>query len=115
MISYEIYKVIHLSSLALLLTGFAVQFFGVKTKAFKILTGVATLFVLVSGMGLMARLGIGHGQAWPVWIFVKFAIWFIIGVGSAVVVKRAPQLGSISYMIMMILFVLAAVTANFKF
>lgn len=115
MISYEVYKVIHLSSLALLLTGFALQFYGVKTKLFKILTGVATLFVLVSGMGLMARLGIGHGQAWPVWIFVKFTIWFIVGVGSAVVVKRAPQLGSIAYALMMVLFVIAAITANFKF
>ena len=115
MISYEVYKVIHLSSLALLLTGFAVQFFGVKTKVFKILTGVATLFVLVSGMGLMARLGIGHGAAWPVWIFVKFTIWFIIGVGSAIVVKRAPQLGSIAYVLMIALFVVAAITANLKF
>jgi len=115
MISYEIYKVIHLSSLAFLLTGFALQFYGVKSKGFKILTGISTLLVLVSGMGLMARIGIAHGEAWPVWIFIKFAIWGIIGVGCAVIVKRAPQLGSKAYVGMMLLFILAAVSANLKF
>lgn len=115
MFSYEFYKILHLSFIALLLTGFSIQFFGVKSKGFKILTGVSTLFVLVSGMGLMARLGIGHGTAWPLWIYVKYAIWLVIGVGSAIVVKRAPQQGSKAYVVMMALFILAAITANLKY
>ena len=68
MIPYETYKVIHLASLAILLTGFALQFYGLGNKLHKVLTGIATLTVLVSGMGLMARLGIAHGSAWPAWI-----------------------------------------------
>ncbi len=116
MISYEVYKVLHLTSLVLLFSGFAVQLFGVRDrKALKIATGAATLLVLVSGMGLMARLGIGHGEAWPHWIFVKFAIWLVVGVGAAVVVKRFPALGPKVYVILLALFALAATTANLKF
>ena len=115
MISYETYKILHLMSLMVLFTTLSLQLYGLSNRLHKILTGVATLFVLVSGMGLMARLGIGHGSAWPAWIYLKFTVWFLVGVGGALVVKRLPQYRRHTYWITLALFFVAATAAVEKF
>lgn len=115
MIPYEIYKIIHLTSLIVLFTSFGVSIFGdQKLKIFKILSGVATLLILVSGMGLMARIGIAHGKAFPLWINLKFIFWGLIGIGVPVIIKRFNHFKNFAFWGSLIIFVIAATVANYK-
>ncbi len=114
MIPYETYKTIHFISLAVLVTGFALQFYGAGNKLHRILTGVATLTMLVSGMGLLARIGVSHGEPWPLWVNVKMAVWFVVGVGGAVVARRFPRLHRPAYWVMLALVATAATSAVHK-
>jgi hypothetical protein len=123
MISYQAYKVIHLIGIFLTLTalaGLALAAANGATKqtnpARRLVSawhGAGLLIVLVGGFGLLARLGVMHGAAFPGWVWAKLAIWIIVGALVAVPYRR-PDLARLVFIALPVLGGLAAWLAIYK-
>lgn len=119
---YEIYKILHLVGIFLLTSGLvgilALVWSGhgpsgkVKTFAF-ITHGVGLALLLVSGFGLLARIGIPQGSGMPFWIYVKLVIWLIFG-GLIALLKRKGQIGWPLYFVLIAIFTTAAYFGVYK-
>ena len=71
-----IYKIIHLTGISALALGVGgMMAGGEKRKAFAILQGIGLVVMLVSGFGLLAKLGLGF----PHFAIVKIVLWLVIG------------------------------------
>ena len=117
---YEIYKILHLAGIFLLTTGLvgvltlAWAGHGVtgKVKTFAFIThGTGLLFLLVSGFGLLARLGLAREM--PSWVYVKLLIWAIFG-GFIALLKRKGHIGWPLYFVMLAIFIVAAYFGVYK-
>lgn len=118
---YEFYKILHLTGLILLFSGLmgllmikmtAGQITGPTKKLIFISHGVGLLFILVSGFGLLARLGLVREL--PQWIYIKLAIWLYFGAAVALVQRKAEKLGKPLYLMFLVVFILAASVAIYK-
>ena len=96
MISYAVYKVVHLVGVLMVFLALG----GVTTNAINggaknhswrkpiaITHGIGLLLSLVGGFGLLARLGIIHGGL-PGWALAKLGIWILFAVLIAVVSRK---------------------------
>ena len=89
MISYELYKVIHLVGVLVLfsvLGGAMVHAINGGTQAtnaarrsITILHGTGLLIILIAGFGLVARLDLLNGGV-PGWVIGKLVIWLLAGI-----------------------------------
>src|SRR4051812_18674621 len=69
------YKIIHLIGISVLALGVGgMMAGGEKRKTFAILQGVGLLVMLVSGFGLVAKLGLGF----PHFAIVKTVLWLVV-------------------------------------
>ena len=114
---YEIYKVLHLVGILMVFvalggTAMHVASGGTKGGPFHrtaMLThGLGALLIFVAGFGLMARLGITG--SWPAWVFIKLAIWLILG-GLIGVIHRKPATAKALWWVILLLGAAAAFTA----
>lgn len=118
--SLEFYKLIHVIGIVLLFSGLvslvvAKMINNEIPKKIRMLGfishGVGVLFLLVSGFGMLARLGIM--TTWPTWAIVKLVIWLFFAL-AAVIIKRKAQLGTPALVSMLIIFMLAGYLALYK-
>ena len=121
MISYPVYKIVHLLGIFLLIValgGISIHAANGGTRSESttrrltaILHGLGALIILVSGFGLLARLGITGGL--PAWIWAKLVIWLLLSAAIALPYRR-PDWGKPLAVILPLLAVLAAYFALFK-
>ena len=119
--SEEIYRLMHYLSVLAWVGGNSILFFGDHSyipKKTKMVVGIASLLILIGGMGLIIRaLGLTHGsgEPWPWWIKIKLGIWLVIAVASPVLYKRISlEKRSLAGTLLMALVFLAITLAVYK-
>jgi len=100
MISLNVYKLVHILGILLTFTavgGLTIHALNGGTKATNagrrlvaLSFGIGLFLILLGGFGMLARLGIAQ-LGLPTWIWVKLAIWLLIG-GLLAVPYRKPGL-----------------------
>ncbi len=118
--SLEFYKLLHVTGIFLLVTGLVgvlilrwsgQTLFG-KVKTFSFVThGLGLVLILVSGFGLLARLGL-FGSI-PIWAYIKILVWGLMALAISLL-KRKGHLGWPLYLGILFLFVVAAYNGIFK-
>jgi hypothetical protein len=99
--SLSFYHILHVFSL-LVLTGYTFYAFAAPAEARKkvlIITGIASLLMFVSGLGLTTKLlGVGQG-VWPVWVWIKLVAWLGLSALAGIGFRRraaAPVLMAVA-------------------
>jgi hypothetical protein len=118
--SYEFYKVMHLTGLFMIFSGIGAYFVGGASavdrqfsgkKMAGLLHGVGLLVALVSGFGLLARLDLMGTM--PGWVIGKLVIWLSLG-GVIAFAMRKPQLYKAGWLATLVLGAAAAYLARYK-
>ena len=71
--------------------------------------GIALLIILISGFGLIAKLGYGF----PGWVWAKVVIWLLVG-GLIALIRRMPQHATVFWFAIPVLGGVAAYLALYK-
>lgn len=121
MISYDVYKVIHLIGILMVflaLGGVATNAINGGTKIHSwrkgvaITHGIGLVLSLVAGFGLLARLGLAQSGI-PGWAIAKLVIWLFFGGVTAVFIRK-PGLAKPLWLFVILLGGLAAYLAGSK-
>jgi len=117
--SYEFYKILHLTGLVLLFSGLAtlvtlkvagVALEGPSRKFAFLSHGLGLFLLILSGFGLLARLGMVNGL--PNWVYVKLAAWLFFG-GVIALIKR-KNVGWKFYTVLVCIFIVTGYVAITK-
>ncbi|MCB9062254.1 MAG: SirB2 family protein [Halobacteriovoraceae bacterium] len=115
--SYEIYKIIHIVAIIGVFASLAVSLStpaGEVQVKHKILNGLMSFLILVAGMGLLARIGIKHGEGFPTWVIGKFVAWGLIVIGGPIAIKRMKTNREKMSLVFILIGIAAIVIAIYK-
>ena len=114
--SYEVYKIMHLF-FVIFFFAMVVRIFSTKqmAKIDKIFLHSSGFFILVGGMGLLARLGVSHTGGWPLWVKLKLGLWVLLFALFGIFSKRLVAKGlPYWHLILMVLGSAAIYSAVYK-
>jgi hypothetical protein len=97
------YHVLHVFSV-LVLTGYTFYAFSAPPETRKrvmMITGIASLLVLVGGFGLQAKLAVG----WPGWFVVKLICWLGLSALAGIGYRRRDAAGTLAVIALALTFV----------
>lgn len=101
MISYSVYKVMHLTGVLMVfmsLGGASLLANGAGMKALRrpvfATHGIGLVFSLVGGFGLLARLGVMHGQM-PGWAVAKLVIWVVLAAMIGIFMRLPSRMSAL--------------------
>ena len=115
MLSYEFYKTLHIISLFFFFGALGASFYHKKAvRHLKIILGVSSLLILVAGMGLLARLGVGHTSLWPNWTYGKLILWLVLVIAAPILVKRIQNKKILAFNLLLVIGSFAAILAIWK-
>lgn len=109
--SYSFYHILHIFCVVALVSSITLSLKGDSTKkSTKIATGISSLLLLVSGMGLLARIG----SDFEPWVIGKLSIWLALGIIIPVTTKRFPEKKCLVFKIAMALLFVAIYLVSTK-
>jgi hypothetical protein len=109
--SYEVYKIMHLVALVFMVACLGVNFFSETPRKIARIGGmVASLILMVAGMGLLARTGLG----WPSWVIAKMCIWLILAVSAPIMARKLKEKKSLGFTSVLVLITVAIFLAVIK-
>lgn len=99
MISYNVYKLIHLISIfgLFLSLGCAAVMEKAKSRWTAPVHGISLVLILIAGFGMLARLGI-QGSL-PGWAVGKLIVWLVFGASIALAKRKVMPLGAFLFLI----------------
>ncbi|TGK01914.1 hypothetical protein EHQ53_15725 [Leptospira langatensis] len=120
MISYPVYKLIHILGILFLFSaygGLALHVIGGGTKEnaprklIALAHGIGMTLILLGGFGMLARIGIL--TAFPGWVIAKIVLWLVFG-GALTVYYKKPNFAKVLWYGLPILGTFSAYLALYK-
>jgi hypothetical protein len=123
MFSHQLYNVVHIVGIILVMSALGgAAVYGMSgtppesrraRRLLAIFHGTGAFLILLGGFGMLARLGVMHGAAFPAWVWVKLVVWALLAVALLAPYRR-PALAKPLLFALPILGGLAAYMAIYK-
>lgn len=105
------YKVIHIIAVFLLIEAFSDLMSDSPKRLAQMKFGVASLLILIAGMGMVAKMGFSIMEPW---VFAKLILWVLVSATVPMIAKRFPALKRIWRVLFALSLVVTVVLAVYK-